>query len=125
MPSAGPEVGEGAQEITPVSPEGELSFEEAGRWGLPSAGGRAQPECGAATPSYLNSPLAGPPGDLVWSVVREGDIFFSVNALRCFLSGFGELEQDETVKITSLIGLLTFPQHPRPSWARGSWAEKG
>lgn len=39
----------------------------------------------------LNSPLAITPGGLVWSVAWEGDVLFSVNALRCFLRGFGEL----------------------------------
>lgn len=39
----------------------------------------------------LNSPLAVPPGDLVQSVAREGHVLFSVNALGCFLRGFGEL----------------------------------
>lgn len=43
--------------------------------------------------SYLNSPVAVPPGDLVRSVAGEGDVLFPVNALRCFLSGFGELEK--------------------------------
>ena len=44
-------------------------------------------------PSYLNSPLAVPPGDLVRSVAWEGDVLFSVNGLGGFLSGFCELEK--------------------------------
>ena len=44
-------------------------------------------------PSYLNSPLAVPPGDLVRSVAWEGGILFSINGLGCFLSGFGELKK--------------------------------
>lgn len=44
-------------------------------------------------PSYLNSPLAVPPGDLVGSVAWEGNVLFSVNALGGLLSGFSELEE--------------------------------
>lgn len=48
---------------------------------------------GGPEPSYLNSPLAVPPGDLIRSVAWEGDILFSINGLGCFLSGFGELKK--------------------------------
>ena len=44
-------------------------------------------------PSYLNSPLAVPPGDLVRSVAWERDVLFSVNGLGGFLSGFCELKK--------------------------------
>lgn len=59
----------------------------------PEARGGAQPKCGTPTPSYLNSPLPIPPGDLVRSVAGEGDVVFPVKALGCFLRGFGELEK--------------------------------
>lgn len=52
-----------------------------------------RPGCGALTCPYLNSPLCIPPGNLVRSVAWEGDVLFSVDALGCFLSGFGELEK--------------------------------
>lgn len=87
-----PWAGEGLHETTPEFPRGNWAWKELAA-GVPWALRGAQPECGAATLSYLNSPLAIPPGDLVRSVAGEGDVLFPANALRCFLSGFGELEQ--------------------------------
>lgn len=52
----------------------------------------AQPEHGAPTPSYLDSPLPIPPGDLVWSVAGERDVPFPVGALGGFVSVSDELE---------------------------------
>ena len=48
-------------------------------------------------PSYLNCPLAVPPGDLVRSVAWERDVLFSVNGLGGFLSGFYELKKKKNV----------------------------
>lgn len=69
------------------------SQEGTGLAGSSEPWGGAQPEHGAPTPSYLDSPLPIPPGDLVRSVAGERDILFTVGALGCLLSGSNELEK--------------------------------
>lgn len=69
------------------------SQEGTGLVGSSEPWGGAQPEHGAPTPSYLDSPLPIPPGDLVRSVAGERDVLFPVRALRCLLSASDELEK--------------------------------
>ena len=69
-------------------------------------------------PSYLNCPLAVPPGDLVRSVAWERDVLFSVNGLGGFLSGFYELKKKKMfffLRIVSVMPLLKLLLHPLSS----------
>lgn len=69
-------------------------------------------------PSYLNSPLAVPLGDLVRSVTWEWDVLVSVNGLGVFLSGFCELKKKmfffRTVSVMPLLKLLLHPLSSQP-----------
>lgn len=70
-------------------------------------------------PSYLNSPLAVPLGDLVRSVAWEWDVLVSVNGLGGFLSGFCELKKKKmfffrTVSVMPLLKLLLHPLSSQP-----------
>lgn len=77
-------------------------------------------------PSYLNSPLAVPPGDLVRSVAWEGDVLFSVNGLGGFLSGFCELEKKKVFfRTVSVMPLLKLPLYPLSSQPLEAGQRKG
>lgn len=77
-------------------------------WG----GGR---QCGALRASYLNSPLAVPPGDLVRSVAWEGDVLFSVNGLGVFSVAFVNWKKVfRTVSVVPLLKLQLYPLSSQP-----------
>lgn len=77
-------------------------------------GSGAQPNHGAPSPPYLDSPLPIPPGDLVRSVAGERDVLLHVGTLGYLLCGSDELE-----KITCSRQLLQRPSPPGPWGTEG------